>query len=134
MSTEHTQGRVYLAPSNVIGCGDPQKWERLKINSPWVEDAWEGDAEAVANMRRLAACWNALIDLPQEALDGGWTRAGLEAHALKMERQAQQAQAQRDELLATLTRIRALPVHPDAIRMAHKHAEAAIAKVKGGAA
>lgn len=43
-------------------------------------------------------------------------------------------EAQRDELLAALTRIRALPVHPDAIRMAHNHAEAAIAKVEGGAA
>jgi hypothetical protein len=48
-----------------------------------------------ANARRLVACWNALIDLPQDALDGGWTRAGLEAYGLQMK-------AQRDELLAAL--------------------------------
>jgi hypothetical protein len=34
-------------------------------------------------------------DLPQDALDGGWTRAGLEAYGLQMK-------AQRDELLAAL--------------------------------
>jgi len=52
----------------------------------------EADEE---NARRLVACWNALEDLSQDALDGGWTRAGLEAYGLQMK-------AQRDELLAAL--------------------------------
>lgn len=37
------------------------------------------------------------------------------------------------DLLHALTRIRALPVHADAIRMAHKHAEDAIAKATNNA-
>ena len=37
------------------------------------------------------------------------------------------------DLLHALTRIRALPVHADAIRMAHKHAEDAIAKAANNA-
>ena len=45
--------------------------------------------------------------------------------------QMQQYAAQRDELLEALTRIRALPVHADSIRMAHKYAEDAIAKAGG---
>jgi len=49
----------------------------------------------VANARRLAACWNALEDLSQDALDGGWTRAGLEAYGNRMK-------AQRDSLQAAL--------------------------------
>ena len=48
-----------------------------------------------ANAARIVACWNALADLPQDALDGGWTRAGLEAYGLRMA-------VQRDELLAAL--------------------------------
>lgn len=37
------------------------------------------------------------------------------------------------ELLEALTRIRALPVHADSIRMAHKRAEDAISKAGGAA-
>ena len=44
---------------------------------------------------RFAACWNALSDLSQDALDGGWTRAGLEAYGNHMK-------SQRDELLEAL--------------------------------
>ena len=40
----------------------------------------------------------------------------------------------RGALLEALTRIRALPVHANAIRMAHKHAEDAIAKATKGEA
>lgn len=65
----------------------------------------QGDEVDQEFARRLVACWNALEDLPQAALDGGWTRAGLEAHALKLEQQARQMQAQRDELLAALRRL-----------------------------
>ena len=45
--------------------------------------------------KRMADCWNALSDLSQDALDGGWTRAGLEAYGNRMK-------SQRDELLAAL--------------------------------
>jgi hypothetical protein len=51
---------------------------------------------ALANARRIAACVNALADLPQAALYGGWTRAGLEAYGVRMK-------AERDELLAALS-------------------------------
>lgn len=52
----------------------------------------------LAHADRLVKCWNALADLPQDALDGGWTRAGLEAYGNSMK-------AQRDELLAMLKAI-----------------------------
>lgn len=55
--------------------------------------ATEDPAEATERARRLAACWNALADLPQAALDGGWTRAGLEAYCVKVERQRDALQA-----------------------------------------
>ena len=80
-------------------------------------------AEMHANARRLVACWNALEDLPQSALDGGWTRAGLEAYGLRLE-------AQRDELLAALREIAEASFDEDVTNCAR----AAIAKVEGGAA
>ena len=52
--------------------------------------------------RRLVACWNALIDLPQEALDGGWTRAGLEAYGLQMKAERDSLRAVNAELLEAL--------------------------------
>lgn len=105
MSTPHTEGRVTFRED-----GDANHWSMLAEDGRWLLALLHnGEAPSerqVANFRRLVACWNALIDLPQEALDGGWTRAGLEAHALKMEQQAHQAQAQRDELLAALKEAR----------------------------
>jgi len=56
------------------------------------------EARQVANMTRLVGCWNALHDLPQAAIVGGWTRAGLEAHGIAM-------QADRDRLLEALQKI-----------------------------
>ena len=53
------------------------------------------------NAHRMAACWNALSDLSQDALDGGWTRAGLEAYGNRMK-------AQRDELLEALQNLLAV--------------------------
>ena len=129
MSTEHTRGRVFLAPSNVIGCGDPQKWERLKINSPWVEDAWEGDAEAVANMRRLVACWNACEGIDTEYLEGDES----------LPHYARRLMTQRDELLASLEKIAGFTLsqfmgpHDIALECVTVACDA-IAKVKGGAA
>ena len=46
-----------------------QHADQLKIISPWIEDAWGDDCEAAANMRRLAACWNACEHVPIEVLE-----------------------------------------------------------------
>lgn len=70
MSAAHTPGRLRLTAANALGLeGNPQAGDRLKIHSPWIEDAWDGDEEADANMRRLAACWNACEGLSTEALE-----------------------------------------------------------------
>lgn len=79
---------------------------------------WAGGIapEAAAELRRLHAAnidcvdWFEAIKADNERL-----------HALNA------------DLLHALTRIRALPVHADAIRMAHKHAEDAIAKAANNA-
>ena len=39
----------------------------------------------MANAQRLVACWNALDGLQQDALDGGWTAAGMNAYAKGLE-------------------------------------------------
>ena len=152
MSAQHTPGRLVVRPHGgnwsasyegygataymgiVSDTGEVVALATAYSPNPFNEP--EGPDE---NARRLVACWNALIDLPQEALDGGWTRAGLEAHALKMEQQAHQAQAQRAELLAALEQIERLGREADGnlvdVRaMLGDIARAAIAKVKGGAA
>jgi len=82
------------------------------------------DARQRANAKRLIACWNALEDLPQDALVGGWTRAGLEAYGKRMEEQ-------RDELLAELTRLVEVI---EAQGYEVKGARALIAKATGSAA
>jgi len=77
------------------------------------------------DLRRLTACWNALIDLPQDALDGGWTRAGLEAYGMQMK-------AQRDELLAALKDLSdGFRTLKDSDFPALAKARAAIAKAEG---
>lgn len=87
MTAQHTQGKLML-----WGSGDPSQVIAFE-SGPFMAQTIGGND--VPNARRLVACWNALADLPQEALDGGWTRAGLEAYGLRMEKQ-------RDELLAAL--------------------------------
>lgn len=65
------------------------------------------EAESIANAYRIEKCVNALSDLPQLALDGGWTRAGLEAHNAKLAEQVirlnGEAKVLRDLLELTLT-------------------------------
>lgn len=134
MSAKHTPGLLHVDPKRSLRIATDQDESLASTGtSDVLRDSWE------ANARRLVACWNALIDLPQEALDGGWTRAGLEAHALKMEQQAQQAQAQRDELLSAIENIlwnrkpgdRRSPIA--ILNEVEVMAKNAIAKVKGGA-
>ena len=113
MSTKHTLGRLKADGTRVY-------FDKLAggfdiRNCP--------DAEA--NARRLAACWNALEDLSQDALDGGWTRAGLEAYGLQMK-------AQRDELLEALHHIcEGFSILKDSDFPALAKARAALAKATG---
>lgn len=84
------------------------------------------------NARRIAACVNACAELPQDALDGGWTALGMSRHARNVEKQ-------RDELLAALTELlhRAENFHAcnvnfsdfEVAKVAMDAARAAIAKV-----
>lgn len=68
----------------------------------------DADRTAIARVfdevecRRLVACWNALVDLPQDALDGGWTRAGLEAYGLQMKAERDALRAVNAELVEAL--------------------------------
>lgn len=139
MSAKHTQGPVHLSAGNVIGIGNPENWERLKIHSPWVEDAHEGDAEADENMRRLVACWNAFDGIPTEDVE---QYASVDRGIMRLVVLADDYRIERDELLAAADRVIA-----QCIRLGsqygtdgHAHNEsiaglsAAIAKVKGGAA
>lgn len=52
-------------------------------------------SEAGEDFRRIVACVNACTGLPNDALDGGWTAAGLSAYAKQLEQQ-------RGELVAAL--------------------------------
>lgn len=76
------------------------------LNTPWKLDATRDDdaifdihCDMIADClspeyaRRIVACVNACAELPQDALDGGWTALGMSRHARNVERQ-------RDELLA----------------------------------
>ena len=59
----------------------PEPWEvdkqgtirnkdgHIKTLSPWHEDAWEDDAEALANMKRAAACVSACAGVPTAVLE-----------------------------------------------------------------
>lgn len=87
MTDKHTQGTIRYEYEPGY-CG-----ELIASNGNTI--ATFNEEPGKANARRLVACWNALIDLPQAALDGGWTRAGLESYGLKVERE-------RDELLEVL--------------------------------
>lgn len=40
-----------------------------------------------SNARRIVTCVNACEGLPQDALDGGWTAAGISAYAARLEQQ-----------------------------------------------
>lgn len=113
MSAQHTQGRLAIDRDTRPG----MEWNNhivceSKPNKAICFMAHSGEpdnSEYEANARRLVACWNALEDLPQAELDGGWTRAGLEAYAKRME-------AQRDKLLAALEAYRtarAMPSYGD---------------------
>lgn len=135
MSAQHTQGRLRLSASGALYVGDPKVLAGLKIHSPWIVDAWEGDDEADANMRRLAACWNACEGLSTEALErlGTLDRARVELDVIRV-----QAIAQRDELLAALRRaasgLESVSYQDPSIASALGVARSALARATGGAA
>lgn len=72
----------------------------------------DNEDESVADALRIASCVNALSDLPQAALDGGWTRAGLEAHNVKLGEQVirlnGEAKVLRDLLELTLEPLKSM--------------------------
>lgn len=83
---------------------------RLRVSSGWLitadgsipiaeESPHHSRTENDANMARLAACWNACEGLPIYALEAG--RMSPDAFQLN-ESRADQAERQRDELLAAL--------------------------------
>lgn len=90
-------------------------------------DGTEENVECQANARRIVACVNACAGLPQDALDGGWTSAGMSAYAKSLE-------VLRDDLLAALDFYTNPNVYePDALGRRDDItfvARAAIAKVK----
>jgi hypothetical protein len=97
--SEHTPGKL-LPPSydcNGLALIGPSP--NYTIASVW-HTPERDDQEA--NARRLVACWNALEDLPQDALDGGWTRAGLEAYGLQMKAERDRLSAINAELIEAL--------------------------------
>lgn len=94
MSAQHTPGRLKVGSKVAVAIYTDAGHPVCIVDTM---GEIQGDSVDKEFARRLVACWNALEDLPQEALDGGWTRAGLEAYAKRME-------AQRDKLLAALER------------------------------
>jgi hypothetical protein len=100
----HTQGKLEVLDGRRISVTLPSLIEGCGYSSHCVALTY-GDDERVnslANARRLVTCWNALIDLPQDTLDGGWTRAGLEAYGLQMKAEADSLRAVNAELLEAL--------------------------------
>jgi hypothetical protein len=98
MSAKHTPGLVSAGVSKFFGSdvfSVASAENTKKIIAITGFCGAPDEAESIANTERLTACWNALSDLSQDALYGGWTRAGLEAYGNQMK-------AQRDELLAAL--------------------------------
>ena len=109
---EHLNGPIQSVHNNTDSPGvanmrfvkTPERWEfgPTDLATIYCTDVWP---EFAYIERRMAACWNALVDLPQHALDGGWTRAGLEAYGLQMEQHAKNAQDDRDEAITALNNI-----------------------------
>ena len=83
-----------------------------------------------ADARRISAVLNACIDLPDEALAGGWTAKGMIAYAKSLE----QKNAELLEALQTLDSLWG-ENEANAVDFANaiRRARAAIAKAKGGA-
>lgn len=52
--------------------------------------------------RRISACLNACNDLPDGALDGGWTAKGIDGYAKSLERQIEALKTGQAELLEAL--------------------------------
>lgn len=103
MNTKHTQGLMKTDGPCVV----TEDGKRKIAITHFLETTGN---EHIDNARRLVACWNALVDLPQAALDGGWTRAGLEAYGIKMKQQ-------RDELLTVVKMFAdAIPLDRDTVK------------------
>lgn len=73
-----------------------------------------------ANARRIVACVNACAGVDAELLEN-------------YPAPFSELRKQRDELLATITKIRALPQHRDAMKLVHHYADQALEKANGEA-
>ena len=128
MSEKHTQGRLAADGPVVLFSDNAGGFDISACPYPEV------------NARRLVACWNACEGLPTKVLEHASETGDSLAGHIKLT-------AQRDELLAALEEVLAAErfsnrppetvmqaeAKLDRIRKASARAEAAIAKVKGGA-
>jgi hypothetical protein len=83
-------GRRYLGKPPFNAVVVEQDWPEFDLVWEMIEARMTG---AGNDHRRIVACVNACAELPQDALDGGWTALGMSRHARNVEKQ-------RDELLA----------------------------------
>lgn len=84
----HTPGKLEFHPTGILRiCHGDFCAPIAEIRAPYRHGVGivKGEHESQVNARRLAACWNACESLSQDALDGGWTAAGLSAHAKALE-------------------------------------------------
>jgi len=98
MSAKNSQGRLIYWACRVDNSTTPPMYDYLQFAVlPTRAHVFRVPIGSIneADANRLVGCWNALADLSQDAIEGGWTRAGLEEYGRRMK-------AHRDELLAAL--------------------------------
>jgi hypothetical protein len=85
MNGQYTQGRLnYAYMGKMVGGGGVRYCNLVVQPQPGVAITVASSA-LVPDARRLVACWNACEGLSQDALDGGWTAAGLSSYAKSLE-------------------------------------------------
>lgn len=104
MSAQHTTGRMGIDGDWLVA-GDAK--------TPVAEASYHDEfATRDANLRRLAACWNACEGLTQDHFDGDWTAKGLSQYAKTLEGQVA-------DLRAALAAATALQAQGDAAATQH---------------
>ena len=141
MSAQHTPGRLYIRTNRHPNTdGTPWGWVDLyepgsmrQASPEGIQVTWSRGQKSEANARRLVACWNLLEAFPTETIEAG------AKHMLSLT-------SQRDILMEALIEARrwvgdgecsdglAREHWTPGYRAAVDRIDAAIAKVKGGAA
>lgn len=98
MTQTHTPGTWQVGADDRNGQAIIRN-EHIEIATCWHHCVGSIEKEMRANARRIVSCVNALDGLPQDALDGGWTSAGISAYAKRLE-------GTNADLLAALKRCR----------------------------